>query len=51
MEKIKIGEAKVSNLIFDNSCWVVLDLNENIKPQIGDMVIPSFNYSFWDLFK
>jgi len=51
VEKIKIGEAKVSNLIFDNSCWVVLDLDDNIKPQIGDMVIPSFNYSFWDLFK
>jgi hypothetical protein len=50
VEKIKIGEAKVSNLIFDNSCWVVLDLDDNIKPQIGDMVIPSFNYSFWDLF-
>lgn len=50
IEKYKIGEGTVSNIIFDNSCWIKTDLNDNAKLEIGDMVIPDFNTSFWDLF-
>ena len=48
-ETYKIGEAKVSNIIFDNSCWIIIDDNtKNLK--IGDFVKPNFETSFWDIF-
>ncbi|WP_456480661.1 hypothetical protein [Nautilia sp.] len=50
IEKYSIGEGKVSNLIFENTCWITVDLKENRHIEIGDMVIPDFNNSFWDLF-
>ncbi|ACM93248.1 putative lipoprotein [Nautilia profundicola AmH] len=50
IEKYKIGEGEVSNLIFDNSCWIIVDLEDNAQLKIGDMVEPNFETSFWDLF-
>jgi len=51
IERYKIGEGKVSNLIFDNSCWISVNPDDNQHLEIGDMVIPSFESSFWDIFK
>ena len=50
IEKYKIAEAEVSNIIFDNSCWIIVDLDNNQKLEIGDMAVPNFDTSFWDLF-
>ena len=49
IEKYKIGEGKVSNIIFENSCWITVDM-DNGELKIGDMVKPNFETSFWDLF-
>jgi hypothetical protein len=49
-EKYKIGEGTVSNVIFDNSCWIKVDLDDNQRLKIGDMTEPNFDTSFWDLF-
>ncbi len=49
-EKYKIGEGEVSNIIFENSCWITVDTDDG-KLKIGDMVEPSFDTSFWDLFR
>ena len=51
IEKYKIGEGEVSNIIFANSCWIKVDLDDNQHLEIGDMVTPTFNSSFWDIFK
>ncbi|GAB6075059.1 hypothetical protein [Nautilia lithotrophica] len=50
IEKYKIGEGEVSNIIFGNSCWITIDLDDNKQLKIGDMVEPNFDTSFWDLF-
>jgi len=48
IEKYPIGKAEVSNLVFDNSAWVVLDTDS--KVELGDIVIPVYQSSFWDWF-
>jgi hypothetical protein len=50
IEKYKIGEGEVSNIIFDNSCWIKVDLEDNARLEIGDVARPNFETSFWDMF-
>jgi len=50
IEKYKIGEGEVSNIIFENSCWITVDMDDDKQLKTGDMVEPDFDTSFWDLF-
>jgi len=50
-EKHPIGTGEVSNVIYDNSCWITVDLEDGYELKIGDMAEPSFESSFWDMFK